>query len=83
MFLKFLDKLDRKYGKFAIRNLMIYIAAGNLAVFLLSFMFHSLPNYLMLIPSLVLKGEWRLSHLFLSPRIPMFFLFCLQSTFIT
>jgi membrane associated rhomboid family serine protease len=76
MFLKFLDKLDRKYGKFAIRNLMIYIAAGNLAVFLLSFMFRSLPSYLMLVPSLVLKGEvWRLiTFIFIPPDTNVFFI---------
>ena len=76
MFLKFLDKFDRKYGKFAIRNLMIYIAAGNLAVFLISFMFPSLPGYLMLIPSLVLKGEvWRLiTFIFIPPDTSILFI---------
>jgi len=76
MFLKFLDKLDRKYGKWAIRNLMIYISAGNLAVFVLSFMFPSLPNYLALIPSLVLKGQvWRLiTFIFIPPDTSILFI---------
>lgn len=76
MFLKFLDKLDRKYGKFAIRNLMTYIAIGNLAVFLLSFMYPSLPGYLSLIPSLVLKGQvWRLiTYIFIPPDSSILFI---------
>ena len=75
MFLKFLDKLDRKYGKFAIRNLAIYIAAGNLAVFLISFMVPSLPAYLTLVPSLVIKCQvWRLiTYIFLPPTDNIFF----------
>ncbi|MDF2878257.1 MAG: hypothetical protein K0S30_1353 [Clostridia bacterium] len=32
--MNFLDKLERKYGKYAIKNLMLYILAGNAFVFL-------------------------------------------------
>lgn len=76
MFLKFLDKLERKFGKFAIRNLMTYIAIGNLAVFLISFMYPALPGYLMLIPSLVLKGQvWRLvTYVFIPPDTSILFI---------
>ena len=34
MFLKFLDKLERKFGN--AKGIMLYIAIGNLAVFLLN-----------------------------------------------
>ncbi len=76
MFLKFLDRLGRKYGKFAIRNLMTYIAAGNLAVFLISFMYPSLPGYLNLVPSLVLQGQvWRLiTYIFIPPDTSILFI---------
>lgn len=70
MFLKFLDKLERKVGKFAIPNLMLYISAGNLLVFLISFMLPSLPDHLALYPSLVLQGQvWRLiTYVFIPPE---------------
>jgi hypothetical protein len=56
-----LDKLGRKYGRFAIRNLMVYITALNGAVYLLSLFDYRIVLKLMLIPSLVMKGEvWRL-----------------------
>lgn len=58
-----LDRLERKIGKYSIRNLMIYITALNGAVFLLAFLIPDLNLYskLALIPSLVMKGEvWRL-----------------------
>ncbi len=76
MFLKFLDKLDRKYGKLAIRNLMLYISAGNLIVFLLSFMMPSLPGYLALYPTLVLQGQvWRLiTFVFIPPDTSILFI---------
>lgn len=55
------DNLSRKYGRFAIRNLMLYITALNGAVYLVSLFDYRVAMKLMLIPSLVLKGEvWRL-----------------------
>lgn len=78
MFLKFLDKLERKFGKFAIRGLMTYIAIGNLAIFLLSlnFLFPSLISYLTLNPALVLKGQvWRLiTYIFIPPDTSILFI---------
>lgn len=61
--MKVLDRLERKYGKYAIKNLMMYIVALNAVVFLFTYMDGTgeLQGRLMLIPSLVLKGEvWRL-----------------------
>lgn len=76
MFLKFLDRLERKFGKFAIRNLMTYIAAGNLAVFLLSFMYPELMGYLVLYPPLILRGQvWRLiTYIFIPPNTSILFI---------
>lgn len=69
--MSFLDKLQRKFGKYAISGLMKYIVIINFVVFLLSFI---LPNVnieyqLALIPQQVMKGEvWRLiTFLFIPP----------------
>jgi membrane associated rhomboid family serine protease len=78
MLIKSLDRLERKFGKFAIRGLMIYITTGNLAVFILDYLMPSLnlPLKLMLIPSLVLKGEvWRLiTYIFIPPNTNIIFI---------
>lgn len=58
-----LDKLEKRIGKFCIRNLMIYIIAMNAVVFLMAYLFPELNivSRLELVPELVLKGEvWRL-----------------------
>jgi len=69
--MKWLDKLERKFGRFAIRGLMTYIVSLNLAVFLLTFMDRSgvLISKLMLNPSMILRGEiWRLvTFIFIPP----------------
>lgn len=79
MLIKFLDRLERKIGWIAIRGLMLYITIGNLAVFVLNYLIPSLnlPMKLMLIPSLVLKGEiWRLvTFVFIPPQTNIIFIF--------
>jgi len=72
--MKWLDRLERKFRKFAIKGLMLYIVSLNLAVFLLS-MFNQtdqLVNKLTLVPDLVMKGEvWRLvTYIFIPPLSP-------------
>lgn len=76
MLVKKLDKLERKFGKFAIKGLMTYIVVGNLAVFILQYLFPFIPSRLALIPSLVLKGEvWRLvTYVFIPPRTSILFI---------
>lgn len=78
MLIKSLDRLERKFGRFAIKGLMIYVTTGNLAVFILNFLMPSLnlPMKLMLIPSLVLKGEvWRLvTYIFIPPQSSIIFI---------
>jgi hypothetical protein len=73
--MKFLNKLERKFGRYAIKNLMIYIVVLNLVVYLMSFIDPTL-NYLSklyLIPQLVLQGEvWRLvTFIFIPPTFSM------------
>ena len=64
--MKSLARLELRYGRYAISNLTLYIAALNLAVFLLTFVLFggdasAAVRALALIPGLVLQGQvWRL-----------------------
>ncbi len=66
--LKWLNKLERKYGRYAISGLMKYIVAANLAVFLLEVINPGLEANLMLLPQAVMAGQvWRLVTFILIP----------------
>ena len=61
--MKWLNKLERRIGRFAIKNLMSYIVFITGIVYALSYFDRSgfVISKLMLIPELVLRGEvWRL-----------------------
>lgn len=66
-----IDKLERKYGRFAIKNLMAYIVGITGIVYALSYFDRSgfITGKLMLMPQLVLRGEvWRLvTYIFIPP----------------
>jgi len=80
-----LNRLERKFGKFAIKGLMTYIVALNMAVFLLDLFGRELFQgsiilKLALIPGKVLEGEvWRLiTFIFVPPELdPLFIIFAL------
>ncbi len=77
--MKWLNKLERKYGKYAINNLMLYIVLLTGTVYLLS-MFDRTGSFLYrlaLIPSRVMQGEiWRLiTYIFIPPRTSPIFIF--------
>jgi hypothetical protein len=74
--MRLLDRLDRKFGKFAIKNLMTYIIALNAIVFVLSKIEPLALNRLTLIPQAVLIGEfWRLiTFIFIPPSTSTFFI---------
>ena len=56
-----LDKMERRFGRYAIRNLTMYLLAGYAIGYLLSFTMPQLLNYFTLEPALILKGQvWRL-----------------------
>ena len=61
-FMNFLNKLERKYGKYAINNLMLYILLGNGIIFLLDGLTGGMATYFAAFNwSLVLSGQvWRL-----------------------
>lgn len=62
--MNWLNKLERKYGRFAVKNLMMYIVGLNAFTFMLSYMVpggNSVVSKLALHPAYVLHGEvWRL-----------------------
>lgn len=56
-----LDKTERRFGRYAIRNLTMYLLAGYAIGYLLSFTMPQLLTYFTLEPALILKGQvWRL-----------------------
>lgn len=76
------DKLERKFGRFAIKGLMIYIIVVTACVFMLDWMDarHLFLTKIGLDPALVLKGEvWRLiTYIFIPPTDqPLLIIFAL------
>ena len=70
MDLKWLYKIERKYGRYAIKDLMLYIVFANAIVFIIDYLMPStnLIGKLMLYPDRVLKGEvWRILTFLLVP----------------
>jgi len=59
--MNFLDKLERKIGKYAIRNLSLYLIIGYVIGYTLELLFPSVLYYLTLNPYAILHGQiWRL-----------------------
>ena len=61
--MKFLNKLERKFGRYYIPNLMLYIVIGNVIVFAFHYLFSDLgiPYFLSFNRDLIFSGEvWRL-----------------------
>ena len=74
--MKWLDKLERKFGHLAIKGLMIYIIGLTAFVFFLGMIDRGIEVKLMLIPQLVMRGEvWRLfTYLFIPPTYSVFWI---------
>ncbi len=74
-----LDKLERKFGRYAIRELMVYIIGINALVYFLSYAYpeSSATSKLWLDPSLIMKGEvWRLiTYIFIPPTASVLWIF--------
>lgn len=80
--MKWMNRLERKYGKYAISHLIFYIIALNALVFLLSMAAPGKPllDLLVLDPRRVLQGEvWRLlTYIFIPPsQSPIWIIFLL------
>lgn len=66
--MKFIDKLQRKFGRYAIPNLTMYIIILYAAGYILELFQPSFVSYLTLEPALILKGQiWRLVTWLLIP----------------
>lgn len=66
--MKVLNKLERKFGKYAIKNLTRYMIIGYAIGYLIYAFAPTVYYYLMLVPSLVLEGQvWRLVTWVITP----------------
>ena len=65
-----LDKMERKFGRYAIKNLTLYIIITYAIGLMVSSLAPKILTFLLLEPSLIMQGEvWRLiSWIFFSPR---------------
>ncbi len=80
--MKWMNKLERKYGKYAVSNLIFYIIALNAIVFIASLVSQGRPvvELLILYPDRVFQGEiWRLlTYIFIPPAAsPIWIIFVL------
>ena len=66
--MKFLDKMERKFGKYALSNLSMYIIITYAAGYLIELFAPVMQQYLTLEPALILKGQvWRVVSWLLIP----------------
>lgn len=76
--MRWLDKLERKFGKFAIGNMITFIVMMNAFVYIIVAMGGqgAYYNKLLLIPDLVMQGEvWRLfTFVFIPPMVTPFWI---------
>lgn len=74
-----LDKLERNFGRYAIRELMVYIIGINALVYFLSYAYpqSNAISKLWLDPHLIMKGEvWRLiTYIFIPPTASVLWIF--------
>lgn len=75
--MRWINKLERKYGRYGIPNLMQFIVLGNALVFLLMNVSPTLVNNLYLYPPFVLQGQvWRLvTFIFIPPTTSLLWVF--------
>lgn len=73
----FLDNLERQYGRYAIPNVTIAIVIGQAFLYLFSYSGQLNIARAVLIPQLVLEGEWwrLLTFPFVPPSAGLFFIF--------
>ncbi|MGN0252431.1 MAG: hypothetical protein ACI4EH_13890 [Oliverpabstia sp.] len=66
--MNFLNKMERKFGKYAISNLSMYIIITYAAGYLIELLAPAVVSYLTLEPGLILRGQvWRLVSWILIP----------------
>ena len=66
--MNWLDKLERKFGRFAIPNLTVYLLVGYVIGFGIVYLMPDMIGYLTLEPALILRGQvWRIISWILIP----------------
>lgn len=84
--MKWLNKLERKYGRYAIHGLMKYIVIANVIVFIVDMLANGFAtNLLFFNPALVMQGQiWRLFTFVLIPpnTSPIWIFFALYFSYI-
>lgn len=66
--MNFLDKMERKFGRYALSNLSLYMVITYAAGYLIEFAAPVMVQYLTLEPALILRGQiWRLVSWLLIP----------------
>ena len=66
--MRLINKLERKYGRFGISNLTLYIILCYVVGYVLQFVRPELLSYLRLEPGLILQGQvWKTDFLVLIP----------------
>ncbi len=75
--MKFLNKLNKKFGKYAIKNLMLHITILNAIIYVVAYVLNrtEILSYFILDPALVFKGQiWRvITFIFVPPASGIFF----------
>ena len=70
--MNFLNKMERKLGRYAIRNLSLYIIGTYILGYLLQFTAPNILSYLWLDPYRIFHGQvWRLVSWLLVPPVPL------------
>ena len=72
---KWMDKMERKFGRYAVKNLTVYLLVCYGVGYLLSFLSPQLLSYFTLEPGLILQGQiWRLiSWVIIPPNFSLIF----------
>ncbi len=78
-YMNFLDKLERKFGRYCISNLMLYIIIGNVIAYFGVVLFRiPIINWIFFHPALIMQGQiWRIITWIFIPLYdnPIWFLF--------
>ena len=66
--MKMINKLERKFGRYAIKNLSLYLILGYVIGYLLLMFAPQVLSKLILVPAFVMQGEvWRLLTWVITP----------------
>ena len=74
--MNFLNKMERKFGKYAIQNLTFWLIGAWILGFIIQYTMPEVQKLLILEPALILRGQvWRIvSWLLVPPPVNLLFL---------